>query len=104
MLVYTPQITNRVQFVFKFVFEEILGVELELGSDMDAFIGFHGVKLNYSKRAIGEELFVMSSDLLLERGVKNQNFGEVEYKGNNVPFSTNDENSLFPFDHYRSFN
>jgi len=98
MLVYTPQITNRVQYIFKFVFEEVLGVELELSSDMDAFIGYHGVKMNYSKRAIGEELFVMSSDLLLERGLKKQNFTETKYKDTVVPYATNDEVSLFPFD------
>lgn len=98
MLVYTPQITNRVQFIFKFVFEEFLGTELELSSDMDSFLGYHGEKMNYSKRAIGEELFVMSSDLLLERGIKPQAFNEVEYNGHLVPFSTNDESSLFPFD------
>jgi len=98
MLVYTPQITNRVSFIFKFVFEELLGIELELSSDMDAFIGFHDVKLNYSKRAIGEELFIMSSDLLLERGIKQQELNEVFYDGYEVPFATNDESSLFPFD------
>jgi hypothetical protein len=97
-LIYTPKLTNRVRYIFEFIFEELLGISINFTTDIDEFISFHGRKINYSKHPISEELFIQSSSLLLENGIKNITIEMGYFQGIRVPFATKHDKSLFPFD------
>ena len=96
MLIYTPQITKRVQYVAQLIFETVSKTEVNLTSDIAAFELFKGPKINYSNQRINDELWIKPFGLLQEKGIGAQ---EIEIKNwNNLPifFKTSDE--AVPFD------
>lgn len=48
MFVYTPNITPRVEYIFKFVLTDILGIKFSLTSNFEEFSSYTGAKINYS--------------------------------------------------------
>jgi len=97
-LIYTPQITHRVRYIFEFMFGELMGIDTQFTSDVDDFISWHGKKLNYSKRPIAEELFIQSSNLLFQKGIQQLTPDITFYNGYKTPFPVIHEKSLLPFD------
>lgn len=69
LLVYTHKITNRVRYIFEYTFGEVLGVPMELTTDVATFVAHNGLKMSYTNRALGNEFWVKSHDLLFERFV-----------------------------------
>lgn len=96
MLIYTPQITTRVQYVTHLIFETVSKIEVNLTCDLDTFELHEGPKINYSSQRINDELWIKPFGLLNDKGIENQ---DIELKNwNNLPifFKTTDE--LIPFD------
>lgn len=97
MLVYTPQITNRIRYIFQTIFEDVWSTPFELTEDVDFFQNHSGPKLNYSMRKLGDELFVESHDLLREKGISDQEIQLTHWEELPVFFQTSSYSSL-PFD------
>jgi len=98
ILIYTHKRTNRVLYIFKHIFGEMLGLEPECIHDKEAFMEYEGPKLNYSLQPIGDEAFIMSVDLLFERGISEQELSFADYNGQKSFFLTYNKKSIFPFD------
>ena len=98
ILIYTPKRTNRIQFIFKHIFGELLGLEPECVHDKNQFLEYNGAKLNYSYQAFGDEVFIMADDLLFERGISEQEITFADYNNHKCFFLTYNKSSLFPFD------
>ena len=71
MLIYTPDITNRIRYIFQTIFVDIWNISYELTDDLFRFQNYDGPKLNYSMRRLEEEIFIECHDLLLEKGISN---------------------------------
>ena len=97
LLVYSNKITNRLSYVFKTIFTDILGVTIHLTDDVDEFKKSETPKINYSKSKIASELFFQSSTILFETGINEQNISVFEHNNNKCFFPV-DEESVFPFD------
>ena len=97
LLIYVPKITNRVKYIFSFIFKNILGIEFRITRDPEEFKKHTDTKLNYSSQPFADELFFMSRTILFETGIINQNITVSEYKGSKIFFSTGKTSSL-PFD------
>ena len=97
MLIYTPEITNRIRYIFQTIFEDIWNISYELTDDLFHFQNYDGPKLNYSMRKIEEEFFIECHDLLLEKGISDQEIQITEWEGLPVFFQTSSYSSL-PFD------
>lgn len=97
VLVFVPQITSRAEFAMRFVFNTILGVDVQLSTDRTEFEQFSGPKINYSKTAFSSGLFLEAHTLLFESQIAEQTPKAVGYKQQTFFFPTSGD-SLLPFD------
>lgn len=79
VLVYTHKITPRLTYVFKHIFVRILGEEVSFTTKIEEFLTHKGVKLTYSKTALGNEFFIRSHDLLFEQGINDVEISIVKW-------------------------
>ncbi len=98
IIIYTPKITKRVQYIFKLYFSTLLGLEYRFTSDEVEFQSSTGLKVSYGKKKIGNEVYFGASDLLFESGIKGQEFGFFGYEGNKAFFPVYEKESVLPFD------
>jgi len=101
LLVYTPDITNRIRYTFDHVIKDLVGLEYTLTKDIEEFKRYEKPKLNYGIDPVGDELFIYSHALLSQKGVKNQDISIMEHKGVKTLFTSN-ANSFLPFDPFAS--
>ena len=97
ILVYTHQVSARVQYVFRTIFVQFLSCEVRFTNQVEEFIAYDGVKISYSKNPLGSELFFRSHPLLFEKGISNQDLQVKSWNGHKVFFGQS-ENSAMPFD------
>ena len=97
LLIYTQKITPRIIYIFKHVCTNMLGISIRFTSKIEEFIAHDGMKLSYGKQALGNELFIQNTGLLMEQGLS-----EVEIKvqpwGESFCFFPATEKSDLPFD------
>ena len=98
ILIYTSKRSNRVQYIFKHILGEMLGLEPICIYDKVQFLANEGPKLNYSYQPFGNELFIMADDLLFERGISEQELTFGEYLDQKCFFQTYNKKSIFSFD------
>lgn len=98
LLIYSQKITKRLNYIFNLIFKEILGVEYEITDSLDKFSEYKGYKINYSKQAIGEEIFFASAGLLFETGVKSYVLKFIDFADSKAFFPVFNKKSFFPFD------
>ena len=96
ILVYTAKITSRVSYIFKLIFNGILGIEIRFTDNQEEFRNFKGAKLSYHTQPVADELFFLSKPLLFENDIKDLEITVFEWEGNKVFFPT--RGSALPFD------
>lgn len=69
VLVYTHKITPRLTYIFKQLFTRILLMPVEFTTHKIEFLSYEGMKMSYSKQAVGDEIFIRSTDLLFSHGI-----------------------------------
>ena len=97
ILIYSHKLTNRLRYIFKTIFTDVLLVPIEFSSEIEFFESFEGAKINYSNSKLNSGLFFQASTLLFENTIEKQNIKTIDFEGNPGFFSVN-ENSTFPFD------
>ncbi|WP_316819766.1 DUF7033 domain-containing protein [Pedobacter gandavensis] len=96
LLIYAPLINPRIKYIFNFMFNEILGLELEYPKSLEQFLHADVPKLCYAKHPIQKTLFFKSSGLLTEHSIKRQKIKTSIFGTQKVPFAV--EGSTLPFD------
>jgi hypothetical protein len=96
LLVYTNQINNRIQYVFEFIFEHILGVEFAFCSNKENFIDHVGPKIEYGMQQNFEGLFFGIHRFMLAHEIIKQDLAFANFNHDKVPFRVAD--AVFPFD------
>lgn len=97
LLVYVPKITNRLRYIFKLYFAEILGVKYTLTDNSRDFILSTQPKFTYAFHALADELFFCARPLLFEIGLKDQEIQYAQHNDTPVIFPTSRFSAL-PFD------
>jgi len=69
LLIYTQKITPRIIYIFKHICTHVLGLEIKFTTKIEEFIAHQGMKFSYGKKRLGNELFIQSTELLLEQGL-----------------------------------
>lgn len=69
ILIYTPEITPRIQYIFDFILREFSGLEFEFISDKDQFIQSGNAKINYSKERITDAIHLNPDEFMFETGI-----------------------------------
>ena len=97
LVIYTQKITPRITYIFKHLCTHLLGIPIKFTSKIEEFIAHEGAKMSYGKQALGNELFVQKTELLMEQG-----FSEIEIKiqpwDETICFFAVSEASNLPFD------
>ena len=96
-LIYTPQITQRIDYIFTHIFFKILKIEFGITKDLKEFNEHSGAKLCYTDERVGKSFWIKPSGLLHEKGISDQNIQVSEYEGLKVFFRI-DEKCDLPFD------
>ena len=97
ILVYTHKITPRVTYIFKHVFERMLGGKVGFTTKVEEFIAHKGTKLSYTRQQLGNEFFIKNHELLFEQGITDFDIKVQQWDGLPAFFSTSDKSAL-PYD------
>ncbi|MEQ1553220.1 MAG: hypothetical protein ABL929_03520 [Ferruginibacter sp.] len=96
LLIYSPQSNTRLQYICKFIFEEILHKSYSITTDYINFNKHDGNKINYSNSYFENSFQIKPQGLLLETGITQQ---KIEcFNFNNCKTFFKSENSDYPFD------
>jgi len=72
ILVYTPKITNRVQYIARTILHDICGFESVVTNSGEEFLNFKGAKINYSEKEMPVDcITIFPCGLLGEKGIRN---------------------------------
>jgi len=97
ILIYTEEITPRLQYTANLIFTQILKVEVEISTNRNDFTKSVAPKINYSSDNFGGGIFIHPHTLLFEKGILSQNINPIKYN-NEVGFFESGAGSAFPFD------
>ena len=67
ILIYSEEITPRIDYIFRLIFTQILQVEISFTTNSADFRKSTQPKLNYSFEKIGNELYIKPHGLLHEK-------------------------------------
>jgi hypothetical protein len=101
VLVYSHSITPRLKYIIDFIEDQLLGKNISdkkitITSDKEFFAKDNGPKINYSNEKISDsEFWIQNSDLLFEKGLREQTIECFETDGYKAFFKTNGD---FSFD------
>ncbi len=73
LLIYSKKSSVRLQYICKFIFEEILHTAYSITTHQDGFAAFDGIKINYSNNVFsGTEYHIIPHTLLFEENIQPQ--------------------------------
>jgi len=97
LLIYTPQTTQRVTYIFQLFFDSLIKTPYRITNDQALFKTYTGPKLNYSSTLFNsDELQIPPVGLLTETEIKTQPIEVTEWNNLKIFYRT-DKGSL-PFD------
>jgi hypothetical protein len=75
IIIYSPIVSRRFQYITSEVFERILGFQIQLTTDKEDYLQSDLAKINYSYTPLAErEIYIIPQGLLFEQGINsNQN-------------------------------
>ena len=97
LLIYSHQLSNRLRYITRIVFSQVLNCEYKLIDNIDEFKSYQGPKLNYSYKQLEQEAFISANEFIFQTGIKDQDINVFRYQETSVFFSTS-KNSILPFD------
>ncbi len=98
LLIYSTSLTSRMQYIFKLLMEEILGLEYRATIRIDELLQHSGPRLVYSREPMEGELFLEASGLLFETGIYPHELKSTMVNDLPVIFDCRHPASLLPFD------
>ncbi len=97
LLIYTPKVTQRVNYIFQLFFDSLIKTHYTITSDEGAFIAYAGQKINYSTNQFSpDELQIIPNGLLAEKGIKAQSIKVSDW--NNLKIFYQTAHGSLPFD------
>ena len=97
LLIYSLKTTQRITYIFKHICFRILGIEVNFTNVIEDFIAYSGPKLSYGKKELGNELFIQSTELLMQDGFESIDITVKDW-GDTTCFFAVGKNSALPFD------
>ncbi|MDX2002452.1 MAG: polysaccharide deacetylase family protein [Chitinophagales bacterium] len=80
LLIYTPQVTNRIRYAFDLFFREQLGIDFLLTTDLEELYQSKDAKFSYSEEAVQGILSFGQHPLLIQKGIHPQKISVTEYE------------------------
>lgn len=101
VLIYTPQSTNRLVYIFDLLLTDLLGLDYTLTHDPNEFLTADLPKFSYCKNILGDELFFGATNLLWEITIVPQPIALIEHE-NMAGFYPISPPAALPFDIFAS--
>ena len=98
ILIYSPQLTPRIRYIFKLIISGLLKDELLFTSDPYEFIAAKVPKINYSNDPLESGLFIKACGLLNEKDIQNQELTFLEDEDPVAFFPVYHEKASMKFD------
>jgi len=99
LLIYTPYITSRIQYVMQYVFEERLGIEYSITNDTEEYFNnTNALPISYAEADVKKGIFFNASKILFEDDIKEIELHEGICNDITVLFSHNDRVAALNFD------
>lgn len=97
--IYVPQITERLRYIFHYVFDERWGMPYDLTDNKEAFRHDpHPRKIIYAPQNENGTFYLQALPLLFQTDIKKQNLSLTWQQDMPLCFQTDDKTSLLPFD------
>jgi len=90
LLIYLPAVTPRSKYVFELIFKDETGIEYATTTDIKIFESHQQPKINYSGERISNGLFIKSSPLLFEDGIREMDVAVAQKLNTSVLFPNSD--------------
>lgn len=97
LLIYSPEISPRVEYTFELIFKTILGTSLIFTTHPEEFLQSALPKINYSQTNLSSGLFLKAHSILFQKTISVQEIDVVEYQQMKLFFETSGD-SFLPFD------
>ncbi|NQX81238.1 MAG: hypothetical protein HRT66_04495 [Flavobacteriaceae bacterium] len=97
LLVFTPKITPRINYIFKHIFVRVLNVPFKLTTKIEDFIAHNGPKFSYSDKQLGKEIHVKSHGLLTQQGIEYIDLDFSKWKDAKIEYRS-EESTVILFD------
>ena len=72
LLIYADNTSPRLQYICRFIFEEVLKISFSLTRHAESFVSYEGVKINYSQADVPGAYSIVPHQLLFETGISDQ--------------------------------
>ena len=96
LLIYTEKKSPRFMYICQHIFVKMLGLRIEITTDLETFVRWDESKLSYAKSPIGNELFIKNFGLLYEKGIQPIELLVEQWDG--VPYFFATKKGQLPFD------
>jgi len=97
VLIYSIQITPRLQYIADLFFRELLEVEVDFTTSIDKYNHYEGPKISYTKEVPEEGIHIYPHTILFEKEIRKQRMDYGEYKGHTTLFASIERADL-PYD------
>src|SRR5688572_23143306 len=97
LLIYTKASSPRLTYTFDFIFREIIGIDYKLTHNQNEFALSQLPKFSYGEAPVRNEIFIFSSGLLFEKGLREQDISVFDWENSKAFFATHHKYE-FPFD------
>lgn len=97
ILIYSQKTSPRLNYILKFIFNDIQGVEFKITQDKVEFNASKEVKINYSDEKIENSFQIVPCDLLFENDIIQKKIEVTEWDNLKIFFKTSEESDI-PFD------
>lgn len=96
LLIYTEKVSPRFSYICQHIFVNLLGLKMEITSNLEDFVKSDAYKISYAKAPIGNEFFIKNFGLLFEKGIR-----EIDVYVNywdDIPYFFSAKKGSIPFD------
>ncbi len=101
LLIYSKITSARLEYVCKFMFNNILGINFRITNNTDEYNNYKLSKINYSNSTLNNGIFIKSNNLLFETSISKPDIFVSVWNNTKIFFQT-DEMSEIPFDIFAS--
>jgi hypothetical protein len=98
ILIFAPEVSNRLRYISRIIFDELLGLGCAFTTFSEEFISYEGPKIAYAPKPPGDGLYIESVNFLFENFIGPQNLEFLMDANLPLIFPTMDKRSALPFD------
>jgi hypothetical protein len=96
VLIYIEKLTPRIDYIFKFIFKNILNIPFGFTTSLNKVASFNDIFINYSTNAQLGGLHIQPHGILEEDNITNQIIIKTQWQG--LPIFFNTAGNFLPFD------